>query len=362
MEHKSGQRRVLRKVLLICALGVGVLLLPVAAWRIGRYYHVERAAQAFRSSPSQTGADKLVDLLDKRSPTQAQAARILKLLLQPKVVTRSAYPIGRKPTISTLSPFRFRFNTTMTCRMDILADGQDLQTPQFSTFTYVGTGPQVLVSPVAPDRCGKFSMELRLHYALVPPREDRRPYPTNPVGQFVYDLLDRINRRRQSTGSEERPYQVSFRVPVDINVVPETEAEQVQLLSSPELDARMKEGLRPRVSLRGFDQQPLEVRVFARCLPATVVFDCFLELPDGTKIRSSRPENRHLTGYAGQDFELRLWWEEYRVDRFDVPEAKLVFESDPNHAFEEPTIKAIWNGRLKFPNPFRTASDPNAGE
>jgi hypothetical protein len=358
MEHKSGQRRKLKKVLLICALGVAILLLPVTASWMVRYCYVEIAVHAFQSNPSQARADKLIDSLDRRSPTHGQAARILKLLLQPKVATRGAYAIGRKPAVSTLLPFHLHFGRTMTCRMDIFVDGQELPTPHFSDFISLGTGPHVLVSPAAPDKCGKFSMELRFHYVLTPPPEDWQPYPTSPVGQFLYDLQDRIAPRRWSTVSEKKPYQVNFSVPVDINVVPEAEAEQVQLLSSPELDDRMREALRPDL----WSGDPFQLHMLARRLPANVVFDCFLELPDGTRIRRSWPENQHLTGYAGRDFEINLWPGEYRVNRSRVHEANLVFEPDPNYALDEPTIKSIWNGRLELPIRFPGVPEPNTGE
>jgi hypothetical protein len=294
----------------------------------------------------------LVDLLDKRSPTHGQAATILKLLLQPKVVTRSAYAIGRKPTISTLLPFYLRFNTTMTCRVDVLSDGQDLLMPQSSRFTYLATGPHVWTLPVAPDNYGKFSMELIFSYSLAAPPSWL--YPRNPVAQLLYDLLDRIRPQRRSTRSEERPYQVGFSVSADINVVPEAEAERVQLLSNPELDARMKNALRP-------DTSRWQLDIFARRLPVNVVFDCFLELPDGTRIRSLWG-NRHLITYAGRDFEVHLWPSQYGVDRSTVHDAKFVFEPDPNYAFEEPTIKAIWNGWLEFPIDLPHAAEPNTGE
>ncbi|MCL5282529.1 MAG: hypothetical protein M1376_21790 [Planctomycetes bacterium] len=342
MEHKSGQRRRLKTVLLICALGVGILLLPVTASWMVRHCYVEMAVRAFRSNPSQAGADKLIDLLDRRSPTHGQAARILRLLLEPKVVTRSAYAIGRKPTISTLLPFYLHFNTITTCRVDALAEGQDSLTPQSSMSTHVGTGPHVWTLPAATDNYGKFSAELRFSYSLAAPLNWH--YPTNPVTRFVYDLLDRIAPRRRSAVSKEKPYQVGFSVPLHINVVPAAEAERVQLLSSPELDARMRDALHPDTSADTLFRLPLHI--FARRLPANVVFDCFLELPDGARIRSSW--GRHLIGYAGRDFEVNLLASEYQ-GHWGMDGAKAVFEPDPNYAFEEPTIKSIWNGRLEFP-------------
>jgi hypothetical protein len=162
-----------------------------------------------------------------------------------------------------------------------------------------------------------------------------------------------IGPPRHSTIPLKKWYQVGFRVPIDINVVPKAEAEQVQLLSSPELDARMRDALRADTS-RG------QLHIFARRLPANVVFDCFLELPDGTRIRSSWG-NRHLIGYTGRDFEVNLWPSQYSVDRSPVHDAKFVFEPDPNYGFEEPTIKSIWNRRLEFPIHFTVAPEPNTG-
>jgi hypothetical protein len=310
---------------------------------MARYCHVERTVRAFQSNRSQATADRLTHLLDQRIPTQAQAARILKLLLQPVVVTRSAYPLGRKPTIGTLLPFPLRFNTRMTCRSDIFVDGQDLLAPQFSMSTNVGTGPRLWTLPAAPAQCGKVNMELMFSYSLVAPPHSR--YPTNRVAQCFYNLVGRIIPRRRSTAPKEKPYRLAFRMPVDIDVVPEAEAEQVQLLSSPELDAHMRDALRPDTSA---DASFSLLHIFARRLPANVVFNCFLELPDGARIRSSWG-NRHPTGYAGRDFEVYLWPSEYRVPFVRLPGAKAVFEPDPNYAFEDPTIHAIWNGRLEFP-------------
>jgi hypothetical protein len=337
----------------LCALGMGILILPVPAWWAVRYCYVGRAVRAFQANPSQAGTDKLIALLEERRPTRRQGAKILQLLLQPKIVTRSAYPVGRKLTISILSPFRLRFHTSMTCRLEVLADGQESAT--HSSFVSLGTEPRVLVSPAVAHNCGKFGMELRFYYFLTPPSEGREPYPTNPIARFLYDLRSRIKARPRATIPLKEWYQVGFSVPVDANVVPEDKAEQVQLLSGPELDDRMRATLRPDKSFWSF-------RIFARCLPANVVFDCFLELPDGTRLRSSRSENQHLTGYAGRDLQVDVWPSEYPGGPSRAHDAKLVFEPDPNYAFEDATIKSIWNGRLEFPIRSTIASEPNRSE
>jgi hypothetical protein len=182
MRQEAGQRRSLRRVLVLCALGMGILILPVPAWWAVRYCYVGRAVRAFQANPSQAGTDKLIALLEERRPTRRQGAKILQLLLQPKIVTRSAYPVGRKLTISILSPFRLRFHTSMTCRLEVLADGQESAT--HSSFVSLGTEPRVLVSPAAQLRQVRYGTQVLL-FSDAPVRRSRalpnEPYCPIPV-------------------------------------------------------------------------------------------------------------------------------------------------------------------------------------
>ena len=355
MRQEAGQRRRRKRILLICALGVSALLLPVMAWWAARYCRVELAIRAFASTPSQAGTRKLIALLEKRSPTQRQATEMLKLLFWPKVATRSAYPIGKKPTVSVSLPFYLQFHNSLIVQEDIPPEGQTEPRP-YPYFTHVGTMPRVLVCAIVPETLGKFHIEIQYRCLLAPGPRDLHFYFQNPVGHFLYDLLTWMKMQPGLPLPQKRWYQTRFCVPVDVNVVEPANAEQVQLVSSPELDARMREALRADTSF-----WYLHMHIFARRLPANVVFACFFELPDGTRVRPSWPENQHLTGYAGREFEVNLPLADSQVKRARVREAKLVFEPDPNYAFEEPTIKSIWNGRLEFPIRFPAAPEPNTG-
>jgi hypothetical protein len=339
-------------------VGISIVLLSLAAWWGVRYCHVEMAIHGFASNPSQAGTEKLVALLDKHSPTRGQAARILKLLLWPRIATRSAYPVGKKPTISTTLPFYLHFHTTMTCRVDVLADGQRLPTAYFST--YRGTAPEVLVSPVAPDRLGKFHMEVQCHYLLRPSSEGSEFYFMNLFGRLLYRLLSRIKMEPWLPPPEKEWYQVRFNVPVEVAVVEEAKAEQVQLLSNPELDSLMKSAFGSSMVSR-IAGGPGNLHVSARQLPANVAFRCFLELPDGTRRNSWSPDCQRLRAYAGRDFGIDLAIGDFIPGRPGTYDAKFVFEPDPNYALDEPTIKAIWNGRLEFPIHFTVAPEPNTG-
>jgi hypothetical protein len=355
-------------------VGISIVLLSLAAWWGVRYCRVEIAIHGFASNPSQAGANKLTGLLDEYIPTRGQAARILKLLLWPTIAARSAYPVGRKPTVSTTLPCDLHFRTRMMWRVDVCADGQTRPTSYIS-HQFVA-GPEVLVSPVAPDRPGKLRMAVRYHYLLAPPPKNLRFYSSNPVGRFLGRLLARMNIEPWVLPPQERWYQVRFEVPVEVTVVEETKAEQVQLLSNPELDGLMKDILRPEVWFSA-PKEPGGLYVIGQCLPANVAFRCFLELPDGTRIASSRPELRRLRAYANWDFAAAFPLRDFtplqpgtvalaRGDfmplRPGTYDAKFVFETDPNYALDEPTIKSIWNGRFEFPIHFTVPPEPNTGE
>ena len=352
----TAQRRLKRKrVVVCCAIGISLVLVPLAVWRGVPYCRVEMAIHSFASNPSQAGANKLTGLLDECVPTRGQAARILKLLLWPKVNVRSGYAIGRKPTISTTLPCYLHFDTALRCHVNVRAGG--LPRPTYGASIQLSTEPEVLISPVAPDRPGKFRMDVEYHYLLSPPPRGQF-YSTNPIGRFLRGLLTRIKIEPWLPPPQKKWYQVRFRVPVEIEVVAPAQAERVQLLSDPELDRRMKDILRPI-----WDRAPelAGLWVHGQVLPANVAFRCFLELSDGTRITSSRSKFRGLRGYAGLDLAIGLSLGDFTPLRPGTYDAKFVFESDPNCALDEPTLKSIWNGKLELPIHFTVPGQPNTG-
>jgi hypothetical protein len=356
MRPEGGQRR--RKRILVCgAIGISIVLIPLAVWCAVPYCRVEIAIHEFASNPSQAGANRLTGLLGEYIPTRGQAARIPKLLFWPEVNTRSAYPVGRKPSISTTIPCYLHLPTGMKCRVDVRAGGQ-IRSASHSSVQF-GTEPDVWVCPVVPDRPGKLRMEVQYQYLLRPPSSGAF-YFKNPLGRFLGGLLARIKIQPWLPPPENKWYQVRFQVPVEIDVVEEAQAEQVQLLSNPELDSRMRDLLRPRVWFNA-PGGPGGLWVHGQVLPANVAFRCFLELPDGTRIMPHRPELRRLRGYAGWDFAVSLPLWKVVPPPSGTYEAKYVFETDPNYALDEPTIKAIWNGRLEFPIRFEVPPEPNTG-
>ncbi len=215
MQPEGVQRR-LKRILVRGVIGIGIVLILLIAWWTVGYCRVEMAIHGFASNPSQRGANELTALLDAHRPTRGQATRILKLLLSPKITTRSVYPAGRKPTISTTIPCYLHFQTRMICCVDVRADGQTQSTSYSST--QFGASPEVLISPVALDRPGKLRLDVQYHYLLAPPK-NFRSYSSNPVGRFLGRLLARMNIEPWVLPPQERWYQVRFQVPVEVAVV-----------------------------------------------------------------------------------------------------------------------------------------------
>lgn len=355
MRQERQQRRP-RTIVRRTLLGLGVILVVAGAWWMIRYCRVEIAIRAFASNPSLEGTRKLVALLENHSPTSAQAARMLKLLLWPKVATRSAYALGKKPTISVAVPFYFRSHNSLIIREGLFADEWS-EPADYPYFTHVSTVPRVLTCPVTPSQAGKFSMRIQYRCSLAPSPRDLFFYFSNPVGHLMYRLLTWMGAEPEWK-PEDRWYHARFSVPVDVNIVEPARAEQVQLVSNPELDNLMKGAFRSEV-LSGHSGASLGLHISAKRLPIDAAFRYARELPDGTRITSSKPWNERFYVYAGRDFALDLRLEDFRLSRPGSYEGRFVFEPDPDYALEEPTIKSMWNGRLEFPAHFTIAPEPN---
>jgi hypothetical protein len=84
---------------LAALLACGLVVLEVRDWR------VERTIARFEAALSSSRAGRLTQLLAEGSVTREQGERILTLLLQPEIVTRTAYPAGQSVGISVERPF-----------------------------------------------------------------------------------------------------------------------------------------------------------------------------------------------------------------------------------------------------------------
>ncbi|MHC4659163.1 MAG: hypothetical protein ACYS83_08305 [Planctomycetota bacterium] len=345
-------------VVVLAALTVGGYL----AWSRGRPVNIEPAVSRFQANPCQATADALTRLIDSGRLTGEQAGRILRLLLWPKVTTRTAYPLGRKPIVSIEHPFSIRFENTILTLQETVRMGKLQSTLKFDTDNLT-TSPRLVAFEPAPNEPGRYKMEIEYTCSIT--TNPFRPWP------FPLNLLPRrtVRPRKPQTPVPE----CRFDLPVEIVVVEREKAEKITYVSNPELDKAMRAAFtcQPLSIGCSYGNRPNRLRatggimVFCNNLPADVGFKRVLELTDGRRI----PERPHMYGvplphhagdpHAGHERDQPIHCRAGRSDYFYVYpfwiqqpgqyDLNIVLVPDPNTAYEDPAIKSIWKGELKFP-------------
>jgi hypothetical protein len=340
MQREAGQQE-RQRLVFRCLVGAGVVLLLGAAWWAVRYGPVEVAIHGFASSPSQTEADKLMALLDQRRPARRQGARILKLLLSPEITVRGAYPAGQPANVSVARRWR-------------------IEVPQGR----IVLEQSVWVAGRPTNACREswtYQAQIRTECKIMHPVH----HPTRPT---VWDRL-RAQLQRCLPGvfrprpwvSDELTYQCGFVTPFDVNIVEKDQAERLELITDPQTDQTVRAGVTAAASNhRAIYETPAGRRgyrgsadVTFKTLPVAVAFELSLRLPDGRELPAgTKRQPQHFRLRAG-DFGALL----VDVGSFGLTEpgeyaGTLVLRPDPDHAYENPAIKSIWNGTLEFPISF----------
>jgi hypothetical protein len=354
---------------------IGVILAAILlgswfGWSGYRHWRVERAIARFAASPSQSAADELALLLGTGIPTDRQGERILKLVLNPTVTTRRAYPADRAPTINIECPFHLvpprtddRCFTGGKVKSYIRVAGQET-THELGGFSgglgywHLFIGHETPSLPV-----GTHEGRVRIDCTLI------RYEWHAPVWRRLTSLA-RGGRQIAGIRREIESYEAHLEIPLEIVVVEAAEAEQVTLVSDPELGEAIRQSFTCRHQdgylLRG-EPRPIAyngVTVLKwKEAPIALVFEPVLRLPDGREILNP---SRHITGVGR--FRTRaggsglLYCAPFMTELpLAVPgeyEATVVLRPDPNLAYEDVTIKEIWGETLEFPISFTLTEEP----
>ena len=336
-------------VLLAC----GLMVLKVHNWR------VERAIGRFRAAPSSQRAERLTQWLAEGAVTQEQGARILTELLRPKIVTRTAYPVGQSVGISVErpSPITIR-GSRIEFQEHVWGDGRLMDTSgQFTSTLY--DLPEILTAWSQPAEPGTYHAEIYTKCRIV---------NIAPKKLTLWERLSMGLRRRlgrppvmRAPTSGEPTYECQFTVPVDLNIVEENRAEQLELRADPQTDESMRGAIAIETSERhGAYGTPVGRRghrgsmsVTFRTLPVAAAFELSLRLADGRELPagpSRQPQRIRVRAGGSETFVVN-------VGNFAITEAgdyagTLVLRSDANYAYEDPAIKSLWNGTLEFPISF----------
>ncbi len=163
-------------------------------------------------------------------------------------------------------------------------------------------------------------------------------------------------------------YACTVGVHADIVVVEKSQAERIELTSNPDLDKAMQEAFSSNsISMMRWYSTPLGklrstggLQIEYRDIPTAVGFEPVLHLSDGREIRDDNAVSHRLHARAGNSGQFIVSPSLLMPDECGSYTGSIVLHSDPNAAYQDPTIKTIWNGTLEFPISFTIAQEPTS--
>ena len=359
-------------LLIALAITAALAVIILSARREVRRRRVEAVIARFQASPSQSAADELGLLLAAGIPTCRQGERILSLVLSPTVTTRHAYPAHKVPTINIESPFRLapprtngRYFTQGKLKSRIQMEGQETTREPGGTYEGLAYGRRFVGCETPPLAVGTHRGQIRIDCTFTRYRLHA------PVLMRLKSLL----HGRWLVGGtfrEAGSYKAHFEIPVEIAVAEAADAERVVLLSDP----RLEEAVRQSFTCRHQQGYPFKgaarpvaydgVTVLTwKDAPVALAFEPVLRLPDGREILHPLRDVISLGRFrtrpdgSGVLYCMRLMTQ-LAVTVPGEYEATIVVKPDPNFAYEDPAIKAIWGGTLEFPISFSVYEEPQS--
>jgi len=369
MEHRD-----IRTTTAWLLMGVGLLagtaaLIPLVEREMHRR-QVEAAIARFEADPSQSTAEELTLLLANRVPTSGQGERILRLVLNPTVTTRSAYPADRVPTVSIewqSLPHRngaFQPDWYLTWEFSVRLEGQEAPSENTVRADILGYNPLLL-------RCGTQPLAIGAHHGHVCIDYALAYYEWYaPVWTRLKYLL-RGHRLNGGMPREAKSYKARLEIPVELVVVEAADAEQVALVSDPKVGEAVRQSFAYlRQDDYPFASSPRRITYNGVTVlkwtnvPIAVAFEPVLRLSDGRELlhpsRRVTDVGRFRTRAGGS---LHLYCTPFLTESMPAApgqyEATIVLRPDLNLAYDDPAIKAMWNGTLEFPISFSLTVDAN---
>lgn len=166
---------------------------------------------------------------------------------------------------------------------------------------------------------------------------------------------------------ERWDYACSVTAEADIIIVEISQAETVELVSNADLDAAMEKAFRSNAvpmamnwyrAPSGQRRSTGMLEITYRNLPAAVGFEPVLRLPDGREIAGDPQVSHRLFARAGRSGQFTVSPSNLILDEPGSYTGSVVLRSDPNVAYRDPGIKAIWDGALEFPVSFTVSAEP----
>ncbi len=310
-----------------------VLIPVVRSWR------VEHAISRFEKRPSQAHADALVRLLEVHTPSDEQGSRALALLLRPTLMMRETYAVGQPVMVSTERPFTLNLH-------GVLWQEETISINDRQGGTHDGLGrlderPQLKLVG-AYEQPGTYRIDVRCRHAIGIERTRGTAAPTGHLRRILS-----LFTSHAGYGPAARTYRCDFTTSTEVTIVPEHEAQKVELVSSPELDRTMEAAF--GIGYRGLG----DAAIAYEDMPVDAAFTIVLRMPDGREIPGNYGDGKRFLARAGTSGSIDIAAREFPLGQPGEHSAALVLRPDPDYAWADPAIKAIWDGTLEFPVSFR---------
>jgi len=215
---------------------------------------------------------------------------------------------------------------------------------------------------------GVYPVQIRVQGTLGIERVDRGAI----IIRYLHRLFPWLVRR--STGSDWRPartYEYDFTMTAQATIVAKDKAERVALTSSPESDQTMRAAFSSASSHNCVAQYATDSgerwirgcgQITYKNLPTAVAFTVAVELPDGRRIEETTVGSRGFSARAGDSGIFTVYPSEFI--RWEQPggyDATVVLTPAPDRAYQDPAIKTLWDGTLRFPISFKIDANPPRG-
>ncbi|MDD4891189.1 MAG: hypothetical protein PHU85_14805 [Phycisphaerae bacterium] len=326
-----------RKKVVLSSLAIALAVVAGAAFLfrpqiVRRYqaYQVERWLRAFETNRDKETGQKLAHLLDEQRVSEADGNRILAVLAEARVEVRKSYRVGTAPMVSVtpLSPGLGVNNLQVSYEPAQMFGNVNRGHTRFNDSRWIG-GSGANIDWV----------NLR----------DKAPKP----GKI--DLVMSLRTKLKDRASQRVIYRYTQDVPVSFEMVPAGQEEKVQLVSSPELDERMRKCFSIKFDGTSgggqFEYKCWSVQYTS--LPENIGFRVIFRHEDGREVETWSTTRRTKNTWDC----IPVFWPAV-IKSAGKYRGHIILRSDLQAAQGDPGIKQIWGGQMEFPCEFDVTVTP----
>ena len=286
--------------------------------------------------------------------------------MTPEIKVRNSYRVGHRATFSLKQKNDVSFRNMSVESSYKVYHGDDWSGGYSSGGNSFSKGSRIESLRPIPTETGIYEVLLKYEYKLIPTRT-RKTWRRNTGASFPWNLLPIREIYTWKEDGDPPAYSCTIDLPVRLNVVPEDQAESVNLVSNPTLDAEMRKRIQstPTNSQVSFStpsgRRELTGRVslVVSSIPVDVAFELFYLPESGERIRLTESSYQAIRIKRGKTGKVPLIAQsELRMEEVGIHKGRLLLTPSVEEAYYDPEIEKIWDGELEFPVVFTVTEKP----